>query len=164
MYAFGLLATPSDSTWANGDTLTISILGASTSVFLPRAITPSGASNLAGFNPSGSHESAAPLFDKDPFLVGDYIADSTETFSPGDGISTFLIGVPPGVYIPGNSPTKASVLFSNNTLDRHVIPLPKKVPFNFSTTPGLIAIGAISGLNFLAKRYKQRKKDEKSNS
>lgn len=76
-----------------------------------------------------------------------------------EGVSTFRIIT--------NMPVSgvATANFGSNTLDNTTINLPNKaVPFNFSTTPGLIAIGAISGLNFLAKRYKQRKKDDKSDA
>jgi hypothetical protein len=95
-----------------------------------------------------------------PGTPASWSAINDDNLTGGDGLSTF------SVLVGLSAPNFATVSFGLNTLDNTTIPLPQKtrpVPFNFSTTPGLIVLGAISGLNFLAKRYKQRKKDDKGN-
>lgn len=143
VYDFGLLATASDNDVAFGERLDISIPGF-TSVSRE---SPSSPGNGI-FTPTVNNS------------VGSF-ALSWSWFAPprvlavGEGFSTFRVNAPAGAAV-------ATVSFSGNTLDNSTINLlgasggsgnVSGVPFEFSSTPGLIAMGAIFGLNFWRKRY-----------
>lgn len=147
-YTYGLLSTASDLTFSTNDALSF------TNLFPGATLTASGTTSTGpGFNPS-------PLPNVPANLLFGTSAQSFQAINngtagaPNSGISTLVISA------PGATLGTIGVTFSGNTLINPTVqgPVsPSVVPFDFSSTPGLMAIGAIFGLKKGLDRLKAKK-------
>jgi hypothetical protein len=136
----------------NGDALSF------TSLFPGSTLSLAGISTGGDFNPLGVNFSASDTFN---VSGSTFVVFSPTTDGIGLGTSTFVIDA------PGATLGTIGVAFSGgNTLDNATVQGPVaasgggtsgSIPFEFSTTPGLLLLGGIFGLKKGIQYLKSRK-------